>query len=178
MEQAVRRLPGLKGGPVRIRVMPALHAYRGQLCSGGARGKEVHAGSFMRKRVIVLDAALLHRPGELVRILLHELFHFIWLRAGNPRRRSWERLLASEMRVGACGELGWSSEGPKSLLATLDVRDRSRRWREYACESFCDTAAWLYAGLRRHDEFTLAARFRPARREWFRRSLGGGAISI
>ena len=42
-----------------------------------------------------------------------------------------------------------------------------RRWREYLCESFCDTAAWLYSGLPSHEEFTLAPRFRRPRARWF-----------
>jgi hypothetical protein len=44
-------------------------------------------------------------------------------------------------------------------------------WRRYACESFCDSAAWLFAGLRDHDEFTLALRFRRQRARWFHRHL-------
>ena len=27
-----------------------------------------------------------------------------------------------------------------------DIAGRTRHWREYCCESFCDTAAWLYSG--------------------------------
>jgi hypothetical protein len=42
-----------------------------------------------------------------------------------------------------------------------------RQWSEYACESFCDTAAWAYAGAGEHAEFTLAARWSEARRAWF-----------
>ena len=41
-------------------------------------------------------------------------------------------------------------------------------WRDYLCESFCDTAAWIYSGVRRHPEYTLAARHRDRRAEWFR----------
>jgi len=68
------------------------------------------------------------------------------------------------------GELGWSAEWRKSKLTPLDRRERTRKWREYCCESFCDTAAWLYAGVRTHAEFTLAAAGRAERREWFRKS--------
>jgi hypothetical protein len=146
--------------------------------SGGALGHEVHAGSFLRRREIVLDAALFSRPGELARILVHELFHFAWLRAGNPARRSWETLLAAEVRQRARGELGWSAESLKMALAPGDMPHRTRRWREYACESFADTAAWIYAGLRRHDEFTLAPRFGARRRAWFRENFGRSGISI
>jgi hypothetical protein len=46
------------------------------------------------------------------------------------------------------------------------------------CEAFCDTAAWLWCGVSRHPEFTLAARRRPARRQWFRIYLDGRQLSI
>jgi hypothetical protein len=178
MERALGRMPPLEGRPIALRALPELRAHRGRLLSGGSRGCEVHAGSFLRTREIVLDSALAARPGELARILVHELFHFAWLRAGNPVRRSWEALLAAEMRRGARGELGWSAESEKTLLAQADVHRRSRRWRQYACESFADTAAWMFAGLRTHAEFTLAARFRSGRRAWFRATFGDSGISI
>jgi hypothetical protein len=178
MERALGRMPPLAGRPVVLRALPDLRAHRGRLLSGGSRGREVHAASFLRKREIVLDSALGARPCELARILVHELFHFAWLRAGNPVRRSWEALLAAEMRRRARGELGWSAESEKTSLAPADVRNRSRRWREYACESFADTAAWMFAGLRTHAEFTLARRFRSERRAWFRKTFGETGISI
>jgi hypothetical protein len=103
------------------------------------------------------------------------LFHFVWLRAGNPVRQSFETLLSGETRRG---ELGWSAEWRMGVLTPADVQGRSRRWREYCCESFCDTAAWLYSGVRRHPEFTLAARFRRARRVWFRKTIEPGGLSI
>ena len=79
--------------------MPALKARRGKLLSGKTeRGREVHAGSFLRRRRIVLDAALKAKPRELARILTHELFHFAWLRLGNPKRREFEDLLRGEIR--------------------------------------------------------------------------------
>jgi hypothetical protein len=146
--------------------------------SGGTHGEEVHAGSFLRKREIVLDTALLESPGELARILLHELFHFVWLRAGNPARRSYEALLGDELRRVARGELGWSAAKCKRALAARDVGLRTRRWREYACESFCDSAAWLLSGLREHDEYTLAPRFRQARRRWLRSFLARPRIPV
>jgi len=112
----------------------------------------------------------------LKRILIHELFHFVWLHLGNPSRRSWEELLLEEFRGHARGELGWSAEWRKLELGECDRRQRSRRWREYACESFCDTAAWLFTGLRRHAEFTLCARRREARRGWFLAHRGGARV--
>jgi hypothetical protein len=171
-------MPPLAGRPIRIRVLPALHACGGRLRSGGSRGEEVHAASFLRRREIVLDTALLERSGELARILVHELFHFVWLRAGNPLRVSWGCLLARELDRGVRGELGWSAEQRKGRLTPGDARDRTLRWREYACESFCDSAAWLFSGLRRHDEFTLAKRFCAARRAWLRSAFAKAEISI
>jgi hypothetical protein len=171
-------MPALAGAPILIRFLPALRAGRGRLESGGSRGEEVLAGSLVRRREIVLDAALLSHSCEFVRILLHELFHFAWVRAGNPLRRSYELLLAAELRRGARGELGWSAEYRKRLLTPEDARHRTRQWREYACESFCDTGAWRFAGLPSHAEFTLAARYRAARRAWLRQALSTPEISI
>ena len=81
-----------------------------------------------------------------------------------------------ELRASAAGELGWSAEWRKDKLTRADARRRTLRWRRYACESFCDTAAWLFAGLRKHDEFTLAGRARRLRRQWFTHSLRAGVI--
>jgi hypothetical protein len=127
----------------------------------------VHAGTFLRRREVVLDAALLRSPRELARILVHEIFHFVWVRLGNRTRRSYEDLLREEIRRGAKGELGWSAERRKRVLRRRDMEGRTRCWREYACESFCDTAAWLFGGARRHAEFTLPPGFRRRRRAWF-----------
>lgn len=165
--RALCRIPALAGRRISIRFEPGLTAHRGRLLSRERRGTEVHAASFLRKREIVLDAALLGTPGQLSRILVHELFHFVWLRLGNARRRSWEHLLAAELLAHARGELGWSSELRKTSLEPA----RNRRWREYAAESFCDTAACLYSTCRRHPEYTLAARFRDRRQRWFESEL-------
>jgi hypothetical protein len=158
--------------------LPELRAEGGRLRSGGSKGEEVHAGSFIPKRKIVLESGLAGHPRELARVLIHELFHFVWLRAGNPLRRSYELLLQAEMDRRAKGELGWSAESRKRSLTAADRRLRSRRWREYVCESFCDSAAWLFAGLGAHDEFTLARRFRLARRAWFEHAFDKDEISI
>jgi hypothetical protein len=101
----------------------------------------------------------------------------VWLRLGNGVRREWEGLLEIEMRRRVKGELGWSAELRKRALRRIDRRERTRRWREYACESFCDTAAWLLAGAGRHGEFTLQAGARHARRAWFGNFLERG-VSI
>lgn len=113
---------------------------------------------------MVLDVDLKAHPAELARIALHEIFHFVWLRLNNAERRRWEQLLMEELAAGARGELGWSAEMRRNALRSGDLRRRTRRWRDYVCESFCDSAAWAFSGLRSHGEFTLPARFRPARR--------------
>jgi hypothetical protein len=149
---------------IRIEFRPDLHVSRGKLRSGGDAGTAVHAGSFLRDGLIVLDSGLKRRPRELRRILIHELFHFIWWRLGNPRRREWQELLAREIALGSRGELGWSAEIRKRSLTALDRMNRTRPWREYCCESFCDSGATIYCG--NHGERTLAARHERVRRKW------------
>ena len=160
----LRRLPSLSGAPILIQRARGLRDRHGA----------VHAGSFLRERRIAFDCS----SAELPRIFAHELFHFVWLRLGNAVRRSYEDLLSAERRAGARGELGWSAEWRKRRLQPRDIESRSRRWREYCCESFCDAAAWLYSGLRRHREYTLAPRFRARRRAWFARSIEQRILSI
>jgi hypothetical protein len=134
----------------------------------------VHAGAFLRERRIAFDCA----PSEFRRIFVHELFHFVWARAGNPVRWSYEDLVRDELRSHARGELGWSAEWRKAALATRDLRLRLRAWRDYCCESFCDTAAWLHAGADGHSEFTLPDRCRTIRRKWFDSELSQKGLSI
>ena len=141
-------------------------------------GEPAHAATFLRERRIVLETQLRRSRREFSRILVHELFHFVWLRLGNAKRRRYEDLLAAEIRKGVRGELGWSAEWRKLRLRARDWNRRTRRWREYCCESFCDTAAWLYAGIVGHDEFTLGRRFRSTRRRWFGRTGINQGISI
>ncbi len=120
----------------------------------------------MRRREIILEAQLLRTPGRLARIFLHEVFHFAWVRLGNEKRRAYETLLQSEIKRGARGELGWSAESVKLNLMAADWATRSRKWRHYVCESFCDTAGWAFSGSSRYAEMTLAAQFRKARMRW------------
>jgi len=129
------------------------------------------AGASIPRRLILLDVAVLARRGEFERILIHELFHFVWVRLSNQKRRAWEQVLAGELRERVNGELGWSAEWRKETITRADARLRPPKWRRYACESFCDSAAWMYAGLRAHDEFTLAAPYRRQRRHWFTRQF-------
>jgi hypothetical protein len=114
-------------------------------------------------------------PQELARIFVHELFHFVWVRLGNGRRTSYGRLLQGELAARARGELGWSAQERKSAA---DGIENGRAWRAYVCESFCDTAAFLYAGCERHEEFTLRPRWSRRRALWFHESLGGRTLSI
>lgn len=157
--------------------MPALTADGRHLYSNRPHGQPVFAGSFIRKREIVLDRELRGQPRELARILVHELFHFAWVRLGNSNRRSFENLLRAEWKRHARGELGWSAELRKNALRK-NPPAQEPLWREYLCESFCDTAAWLYSGVRRHPEYTLAARHRNRRAEWFRDVFSDGAIPV
>jgi len=159
--------------------LPALTADGRRLYSNRAHGEPVYAGSFIRKREIVLDQELERQPRELARILVHELFHFAWVRLGNPTRRSYEALVREEWRRRARGELGWSAESRKRRLSNSRMRtSQSPPWRDYLCESFCDTAAWIYSGVRQHPEYTLAARHRNRRAAWFRAVFHRGTIPI
>jgi hypothetical protein len=146
-------LPAFSGQPIRVEIRRPLGPHL--------------AASSIRRRLILLDPAVLDGRGEFERILIHEIFHFAWLRLGNPARRGWERLLFREIRARAPGELGWSAEWRKTKLRENDLAGRSPAWRRYICESFCDTAAWRFADLGRHPEFTLPRRYRLSRRRWF-----------
>lgn len=164
---------------MKITFAADLRASRGKLKSGGASGTPVHAGAFLRKREIVLDSELLDDTADLMRILSHELFHFVWRRLDNASRRDWERVLEEEIAQGAAGELGFSSETRKNLLRPMDIRDRSRKWREYACEAFCDTGAWLFFPRQlKHEEFTLGKRPCRTREKWFTSLLGRGKLPV
>ena len=159
-----RRLPPLIGAPIRI----------GRMSGRRGRYGASHAATLLRERRILFDCA----PAEFPRIFVHEVFHFVWLRAGNAARISFEKMLAGEIESGGRGELGWSAELRKDKLTVADRRRRTRRWREYCCESFCDTAAWLYSGVERHAEFTLAKRCRKTRSQWFAGTFGGRQLPI
>jgi hypothetical protein len=154
------RLPPIDGRPIKLEVRRNLRDGRGA----------VHAGALLRERRIAFDADLAGDRAEFARIFVHELFHFVWLRLGNRRRWSYEALLKEERRARVRGELGWSAEWRKRALAEQDAASRTRRWREYVCESFCDTAAWMFSGVGAHAEYTLARRWREGRREWFARA--------
>jgi hypothetical protein len=164
----------LTGAPILITARPDLRCSRGRIVAGN--GTPVHAATFIRRRVIVLDSDLLRNNFELRRIVIHELFHFVWVRLANAVRISFEHLLRSH--CDSRGELGWSSEYRKQDLSARDIRRRSRKWREYCCEAFCDTAAYVYGRTTRHDEFTLPVSWRRKRIAWFGKNLGAGCVRI
>lgn len=167
----------MEGKAIRVSFVPALSAGRSKYYSNRSYGQPVYAATFIRKREIVLDDSLRGRSKELARILIHELFHFAWVRLGAAGRRSYESLLIREWNRRTRGELGWSAESRKNALIR-EAPVPNRQWRDYVCESFCDTAAWVYSGLRRHTEFTLAGRYRTQRAEWFRMVFGDREIPI
>jgi hypothetical protein len=175
VEAAKKRLPEFDGRAISVRFLPDLSAGSRKLYSRRKVGQPVYAATFIRKRKIVFDQELERKPAEMARILAHELFHFAWVRLGNPARRSYEALLRREWNQHARGELGWSAESRKSALPR---RPPVAKWRAYACESFCDSAAWHYSGLRRHSEFTLAGRHRKHRAEWFQATFANRRIPI
>lgn len=154
-------LPPLSGPQIRVELRKTLGPHL--------------AATSLPKRLILLDREVLEKQGDFERILIHEIFHFAWVRLSNASRRDWEKLLASEKVEG---ELGWSAEWRKMKLDPSDARLRSPKWRRYARESFCDSAAFLYADLRTHDEFTLPTRARRARKAWFQRNFASDAIAI
>jgi hypothetical protein len=121
---------------------------------------------------------VLRARGDFERILVHEIFHFVWVRLSNATRWDWEAVLSGERQRRASGELGWSAEWRKQKLKDSDVLGRSAAWRQYACEAFCDTAAWRFAGLREHEEFTLAERFRRKRGAWFAQHLESRELPV
>lgn len=135
--------------------------------SKGNRGRAVYAGSFLRERRIVLEDSLKTQPSSLRLILGHEILHFAWWRLGNTRRAGFSELLACEYAAGARGELGESSLVAKDNYHSGRHAGGLQLWRDYVCESFCDTGAWFLAGVKDHDTFRLAGRWKRRRATWF-----------
>jgi hypothetical protein len=157
-------LPEFTGMPIRVDLSRSLGPHL--------------AATHIPSRRILLDRAVLGQEGDFERILVHEIFHFVWVRLGNAKRRSWEVLLEKEFAAKTAGELGYSAEWRKNKLTLADIGSRAPGWRRYSCESFCDTAAWLYSALRSHEEFTLGRTARARRRGWFREYIRGRQVSI
>lgn len=136
---------------LEIRFGRELRAHRGKLETGPGLGEEVFAASFLTRREIVLDEALLDDAEELLRIFAHEVYHFVWRRLSNAERGEWEAILAAEKRprhAGLSSELRWKD---------LGERRAGRVWKNYACEAFCDSAAVVFRG---------GVNFSPQRRQW------------
>jgi hypothetical protein len=164
-------LPKLFGNPICFELRPDLTAYRGNLLSGAELGTPVHAAAFIRKRIVVLETSLFSKSDRLRLILVHEGFHFVWVRLNNGQRRAFADLLADEMRGRARGEVGESSDIKKRLLregGSFD--DSSRLWRDYVCESFCDSAAAFLSGTAANEHFTLAGHWANRRCAWLLRT--------
>ena len=171
--------------PLKLAVAEELRVGRSQVWineipEGLAAGPEdlLHAASFIPERYLVLNRRLFARRVELGRILYHELSHFVWTRLGNPKRKSYEALVRADFRERKRGELGYSSEWRKRELreAGKGVPRNSKYWREYICESFCDTAAYVLLGSERragHSEYTLNRKARERRKRWMAEQVSG-----
>ncbi len=173
-----RRMPELRGRRIYVRYRPALTAWRGKLLSNSMKGDRVYAGAFLSKRRIVLEEQMLRTPRVLERIFIHEVFHFVWTRLGNPLRKKFELLVLAEIEGGTRGDLGWSAESLKNGLTAADRRLRTRKWKYYLCEAFCDTAGWFFGSTRRYAEMTLDKPGRATRRCWFREHVQKRCFSI
>ena len=161
-------LPLEAGRPVQVAFLPELSAYRGKLLSRADRGTPVYAATYIRRRRIVLETSLLADPAALRFIFIHELFHFVWVRLGNRTRDEYSELLRREMARNARGELGESSLVKKAELGRhLECSPSSALWRDYICESFCDSAASVLTGAPVHAGLKLATRWTAIRRDWF-----------
>ena len=177
----VKRLP-----PLKLAIAERLSAFRSQLFinqipTPGKNRPEghTHAASFIPERYIVFRRELFHRRVELGRIAYHEFCHFVWPRLGNPKRRRFASLLEQELREGVAGEFGYSAEGRKKELPerkAAGVPVSPRRWRDYVCESFCDTGSFVLLGSERrakHSEYSLRPGARARRcRLWSSLVLG------
>jgi len=171
----VTGLPKLTGSPIQISFKSQLSAHRGKLLATEPyKGTPVYGACFIKERRIVLESGLTNRPSLLRLIVVHELFHFVWRRLGNRTREQFAELLAYEYEHRARGELGESAAVKKALLRRSDYESSSGSWRDYVCESFCDTAAWHYSGITKDPTFTLAQSWRERRRAWIETNFAKG----
>jgi len=138
----------------------------------------VYAGSFLRKRRIVLEQQMVKTPRVLERIFVHEVFHFVWSRLSRKLRDSYAQMIMDEFRRGIKGELGWSADSMKINLSAEDREALNRRWKDYLCESFCDTAGLMYGRATRYAEMTLDRDTREARRQWMLDHIDNRALTI
>lgn len=159
------------GDPISFEVRSQLTAHRGQLLSGTDAGVPVHAAAFIRRRMVVLETDLFSWPGQLRFIVTHEIFHFVWVRLGNRQRGAFMDLLADEIQSKAKGEAGESAAVKKRLL---QKGTSLRLWRDYACESFCDSGAAFFSRAATNEHFTLARCWAKRRHAWLSRTGEGG----
>ena len=143
LRRALANVDLVARAPIRIETAPSLTAHRGCLLTAETRGTPVHAATFIRQRRIVLESQLLAKRTTAQTILIHELFHFVWMRLGNPRRLSFTNLLALEVELRAEGEIADSAAVAKARWKSCPAS--TPLWKNYVCEAFCDTAAFLYA---------------------------------
>lgn len=123
----------------------------------------------------MLETSLLADPAALRFMFVHELFHFVWVRLGNKTREEYSRLLSYEIERRARGELGESSAVKKAALrAERQVSPQSAMWRDYACESFCDSASSIFTGASVHEGPKLGKIWSAIRSDWFQRKLAEG----
>jgi hypothetical protein len=180
----IRRLPdgfAARLPPLKLAVADQLGSTRASVrineappVQNRSPNNHLHAASFIPQRYVVLRRSLFRRRIELGRIFYHELCHFFWPRLGNPLRQRYEAMLEREFRDGTRGELGYSAELRKEKLRAAGGspgrKARLRRlWREYVCESFCDTTAYVLLGPERrvrHSEYTLSGAARERRCRW------------
>jgi len=112
----------------------------------------VHAASFLPRREIVFDEALLDHAPDFVNIVAHEIYHFVWRRLSNLDRKDWALLLEQEqtpLHPGLSSRLRFDAWVAKRT---------PRRWKDYVCEAFCDTAAGITS-----PNIIIS----PQRRRWF-----------
>lgn len=167
-----------EGKPIEVSYLDAPRSRRGKLVDGGEHGFALDGCSFIRERRIVLASYLRDKKAEHDRVLLHELFHFVWVRLGNPARREYERIIRAEYQAGVGGELGWPSLEAKTRLRTGPKDRNDPLWRDYLCESFCDSAAWLMLERPRSNNVTLPPRSRQPRVRWLERLFQSNAIHL
>ncbi len=167
-------LPRLIGTKISVEMKPQLSVSRGQLLSSEERGTPVYAASFIRRRCIVLDSALLATPRLLRAILVHELSHFVWVRLSNLSRNQFSLLIQQEHGSKARGEVGESASVHKLALSSSWASGHARLWRNYICESFCDTSAAVFVPDAPRPRPHLSLRWLRIRCEWLRQQSRDG----
>lgn len=130
---------------------------------GPGPGEEVFAASFLARREIVFASELLDHAPALVEIFAHEIYHFAWRRLGNVERAAWAQLLQGETKP--------KHAGLSSRLRYEEFIERraDRRWKNYVCEAFCDTA-----GAMTQPKSKISSQ----RKQWFKRLLKRRKLAV